>query len=167
MSEWADERREERRAQMAAEIDEANGVQPDLGYDPDQYELVDDDDQGTEAWDDAEPVAAPDATEVAQANLAQFEEHLQQLERDTGITVPHAARRDIVLTSIERGGLTHDNTEALFYRHAQAALEARENAETAAERALEERRLSKDPNVRRNARRERMVRAIDQGGGWA
>lgn len=157
---------------MAASID-GQVSEPDpvaqLGYDPDQYELVDDDETESDWVDDEpEPQAAEEqVSDQATATLDDFHKHLDELEAQYGHAITTAERRAMVLDSIERGGLAPDTTEQLFYRRLEAKIVAGEDAAAAEEQDRADRLRSKDPIVRRNARRERMVRAIDQGGGWA
>lgn len=189
MSEFAEERREERRERMAAAIDAAN---PDpveqLGYDPEMYEVVDDEptvhdepewnehpwsDHATEMHDKfLEATGSPQAA----VGLGNLHAHLDALERQSGLALG-ADRDQFILDALDEmngAPLTAQHVESKFYANvvrakaadARASRAAAEEAAQSAQWDLEARLQSRDETVRRNARREVMAANIEAGQGW-
>ncbi len=187
MSEYGEQRREERRQELAMSLNDGDGVDavgqvyqygdPDESeYEPD-WQAEDDPDeyeQGEEEYeyeDDAEPDEwvdpAAEVERLSQETQSLFESHVSELEQETGITLTQRERDEMRMNSLALGGFTAERTSTIFYstayRQREAAIEA---GEAAAQEHLA-RRQSKDPNERRRARREAMVSEIENNGnGW-
>lgn len=122
---------------------------------PEEYEEEDDSEGWTADETEWEQPAEPVQVDYDSA-IGMFDQHLSQLESDFGVPLTTNDRRQIYADSLEHGGLNNATTERLFRRSIAQKL-------TAEETARQERRTSKDPNVRRAARREAIVNAMERG----